>query len=173
MYWKEQLKPLFSTLVVFTILVVLLSQFIICNPAFDKQQKEVVLNAGDSWLQERQERNLASMNQHYYQFMTLGQAYLQDMYIDVALNHFFHAKTLFPERIEPRKNLCYSYIVKCQEDYRWCKQAKREIYYALRYVNDQDKTNKEYIESLAHLVKLDTIMQMDEADALSAIYVSD
>ena len=38
---------------------------------------------------------------------------------------------------------------------------------------DHDKTNKEYIESLAQLVKLDTIMQMDEADALSAIYVSD
>ncbi len=173
MYWKEQIKPIISTLVVFSLLVLLISEIFVGNPAFDKKQKDIVLNAGDSWLEERQKRNLASMNQHYYQFMSLGQSYLKEMYIDVALNHFFNAKTLFPNRIEPRKNLCYSYVIKCQEDYRWCKQAKREIYYALQYVNDHDDTNMEYIQSLAEIVQLDTIMHMDEADALSAIYVSD
>ena len=54
---------------------------------------------------------------------------------------------------------------------RYCRQAKREIYYALKYVNDADPLNKQYIEQLADLVKLDTIAHMNEDDALTALYV--
>ena len=56
MYWKEQVKPILSSLAVFAVLVILVSQFIIGNPAFDKKQNEIVLNAGDSWIEERQKR---------------------------------------------------------------------------------------------------------------------
>lgn len=171
MYWKEQLKPLVSTILVFAAIVFVVSRFIIGNPALDKEQKEIVLDSPNNWLEERQERNLASMNQHYAQFMTLGQANLDQEYVEVAVNHFFNAKSLFPERIEPRKNLCYSYMIRCQNDSRYCRQAKREIYYALKYVNDADPLNKQYIEQLADLVKLDTIAHMNEDDALTALYV--
>ena len=172
MYWREQLKPLLSSLAIFAVMVFIISTIVIGNPAFDKEQKEIVLDSPNNWLEERQERNLASMNLHYSQFMSLGQANLEQEYHEVALSHFFNAKTLFPERLEPRKNLCYSYVLKCQADYRWCKQAKREIYYALKYVNEADPLNKEYIENLAEIVQLDTIARMDESDALSAIYVN-
>ena len=172
MYWREQLKPLLSTIVLFAVIVIVIGKFLIGNPALEKDQKEIVLESPNNWIEERQERNLASMNLHYSQFMSLGQANLDQEYVEVALNHFFNAKSLFPERLEPRKNLCYSYMIKCQADYRWCKQAKREIYYALKYVNDADPLNKEYIETLADLVQLDTIARMDEADALAAIYVN-
>jgi hypothetical protein len=172
MYWKEQLKPIISTLLVFSAIVAVVSSLVIGNPAFDNEQKEITLDSPNNWLEDRQERNLASMNMHYAQFMSLGQANLSQKYIDVALRHFFNAKTLFPERIEPRKNLCYSYVVKCQSDSRWCRQAKREIYYALKYVNDADPLNKQYIEQLADIVKLDTVATMTENDALAALYVN-
>ena len=167
MYWKEQLKPIISTFVVFGAVVLVVASLVIGNPAFDTTQKEIILESPNNWLEDRQERNLASMNRHYSQFMTLGQANLNQEYVDVALNHFNNAKYLFPERLEPRKNLCYSYTVKCQQDNRWCKRAKKEIYYALKYVNTSDPLNKEYIESLADIVQLDTIAQMNESDAMS------
>jgi hypothetical protein len=63
-------------------------------------------------------------------------------------------------------------VVKCQSDSRWCRQAKREIYYALKYVNDADPLNKQYIEQLADIVKLDTVATMTENDALAALYVN-
>ena len=172
MYWKQHLKPIIWTFVVFSAIVVVVASLVIGNPAFDLTQKEIILESPNNWLEERQERNLASMNKHYTQFMSLGRANLDQQYVEVALDHFFNAKLLFPERIEPRKNLCYSYMVKCQNDSRWCRQAKREIYYALKYVNDADPLNKQYIEQLADLVKLDTVARMEESDALSAIYMN-
>ncbi len=173
MILNEQIKPILQTLLVAGVLVVLLSQFIIGNAAFDQKQKEITLDAGNSWLEERQERNLASMNQNYSQFMTLGQSYLQEEYVDIALHHFFNAKTLFPERMGPRKNLCYSYLIKCQEDGRWCNHAKREIYYAMRYVDDSDEATKTYIQELAQMVDMDSLLQMEEGDMLSSIYLSE
>lgn len=169
---KEQLKPILQTVLVSAILILLLGQFIIGNPAFDRKQKEITLNAGDSWIEERQERNLASMNNNYGQFMSLGQSYLTEQYVDVALHHFFNAKTLFPERMGPRKNLCYSYMIKCQEDSRWCNHAKREIYYAMQYVNERDTETKDYILKLANMVDMDTILELSEGEALSSIFVS-
>ncbi len=168
---SETIKAVGMTALVGILLAVVIYQFFSLNSeAFTRPPQKIELMAGDGYYERRKERNIESMNQSYAESMTLGHAYLDEDYLDQAMNHFFTAKTLFPTRMGPRKNLCYSYMVLCQQDYRWCDQAQREIYYAMKYVTDQDKETKDYILLLADLVQMDTILTMDEADAMSAIF---
>ena len=45
MYWKQQLKPIISTFVVFSAIVVVVASLVIGNPAFDLTQKEIILES--------------------------------------------------------------------------------------------------------------------------------
>ena len=60
--------------------------------------------------------------------------------------------------------------MECQEDYRACDIAKREIYYAAKYVHQNDRTNKEYIDQLVRIMDLEDIVDLEEEEALAEIY---
>ena len=168
---KEMYKALGLTTIVTLFLGLLITQFIISNnDAFTRPAKKYDLQSGDSWYEKRKERNLAAMNSSYAESMTLGQSYLHSDYLETAMSHFYTAKSLFPERMGPRKNLCYSYMILCQKDYRYCNMARREIYYAMQHVSDQDPVTKNYIMQLANMVQMDSIIHMNEADAMAMIF---
>jgi tetratricopeptide (TPR) repeat protein len=124
----------------------------------------------EEYIKDRERRNILKMNRSYADLVSLGQSYLSQKNYEQALFVFFDAKTIFPDRLTPRKNLAYIYILMCQQDRRYCKMAKREIYYASIYMGEGDLKTKEYIEELADLLDMQEILEMPEKEALSAIF---
>jgi len=71
----------------------------------------------------------------------------------MAKEAFFHAKTIFPERIEPRINLVRSFSSLCYEKGFYCYDAQREIDYAHRYIDSTDTPMVYELDSLFALIK--------------------
>lgn len=161
-----------STLFVLALvlLLILWLRTFVVDHTVSSHSKEDDIMSWEEYLIDREKRNIAKMNRSYAEMIALGQAHLAvDNYTD-AMYSFFDAKTIFPDRIQPRKNLCYIYLMQCRENDRYCSLAKREIYYAMKYVGDADVRSKEYIETLADLLEMEPLLGMSEGEAMSAIF---
>lgn len=124
----------------------------------------------ENYYRRRQERNLKAMNLSYDQLMKMAKEQEDLGAYGEAIDHYYTAKTIFPERMEPRVQMCYLYILGCQEDWRICRYAKREIYYALRQVNEADEVNSEYLNELVALLNIEDVVEMDEREAMREIF---
>lgn len=71
----------------------------------------------------------------------------------MAKEAFFLAKTIFPERIEPRINLVRSFSSLCYDKGFFCYDARKEINYAYRYIDSTDVPMVNELDSLYALVK--------------------
>lgn len=171
MIHKAYLKSICLLLGTFLLLFLAARSFVNNHPAFDFSPREGVEYSWESYLKDRDRRNIKKMNRSYAELMSLARAYLRDEDYQKAANTFFEAKTLFPERIDPRKNLCYTYIMQCRNKRGLpCQLAKKEIYYALKHVDHTDVQNKTYLSELASLVNIEDIIDKSEEEALSEIF---
>ena len=161
----------YSTIFVFFAcgLFILLDSFVFDNPVFDVNSDEKQSVNWD-YLSDREKRNKVKMKESYKDLMAIGSIYLKYTNWELAIENFYWAKTLFPDRIQPRKNLCYSYFMMCQEDSRYCNKGKRELYYAMKYVDPTDLTTYSYLNNLVDLVGLEEVVELDEGEALALLY---
>lgn len=167
---SEKVKPLLWTMIIFSGILYMFNSLVINNPAFDIKayQNEELIR--ESFVSEREKRNEASMKRSYGEMMAVGQSYLDQDRIKEARKYFFTAKTLYPRAMGPRKNLCYIDMLLCQQDSRYCSYTKREIYFAMQHVSEQDKKTADYLYQLATMVQIDTLLELDESAAMSAIF---
>jgi len=119
---------------------------------------------------DREKRNAESMKKSYGELMSMGRFYVDEQNWTLAVEQFYYAKTLFPDRIAPRKYLCYGYLVLCQDDWRYCNRGKRELYYAMKYVSPTDQNNYNYLSEMVSIAGLDNVVKLEEGEALAAIY---
>ncbi len=148
----------------------LLDRYVFNNPVFSLVANEKQSTEWEQYLSLREKKNIVAMNKSYELLMNMGSfATSSEDWVDAA-NHYFKAKTIFPDRIEARKNLCYSYFMLCREDWRYCSQTKKELYFAMKYVKPSDQRSQNYLSHLVDLADINDLVALDEGEALSAIY---
>ena len=124
----------------------------------------------EQYLSAREKKNIVAMNKSYDLLMNMGAHALSSEDWYDAVNHYYKAKTIFPERIEPRNNLCYSYFMLCRKDWRFCSQTKKELYFAMKYVSPSDLRSQNYLLHLVDQADMKDLVALEEGEALSAIY---
>lgn len=147
-----------------------LNIYVFSNSVFDISQNERQITNWE-YLEEREKRNAEKMKMSYQELMAIGDIFVGQGNWDGAIENYYWAKTLFPDNINPRKNLCYSYFMKCQDDKHFCSLGKKELYYAMQYVDPlKDHLTYQYLNSLVDLVDFEDIIDKPEAEALAYIY---
>ena len=153
------------------LLFILLSkQITIDTSVFNISPKSKEEFSWDAYVKDREKRNAIKMQKSYEELMLLGHIHSESSEWDKATENFFYAKSLFPDRIEPRKQLCYAFLMNCQADIRYCTQAKRELYFAMKYVDPADRRNMTYLSDLVALVQMEEIVDLSEEKAMAQIY---
>lgn len=148
----------------------LLNKYVFSSPVFNLAPNEKQTTNWEQYLSLREKRNIVAMNKSYDVLMNMGSyATSSEDWYD-AVNHYFKAKTIFPDRIEARKNLCYSYFMLCRKDWRFCSQTKKELYFAMKHVKPSDIRSRNYLSHLVDLADIKDIVALEEGEALSAIY---
>ena len=120
--------------------------------------------------EDRQKRNLEKMNYSFDRLMELGNEMYDQGNIDGAVNHFFYAKSLFPSRMAPRIKLCQSYLFMCESEDSSCSEARKEIYFASKYVEASDLDSRQLLDEMIEKFSMDTLLYLPEHVALSTIF---
>ena len=172
MKYKHDLRPLLFMTVLMLFFGSMLNDLISNNPVFGPPRalNEDIASEWELYLKNRQKRNLRAMNLSYDQLIELASSYEEIGERQIAIEHYFQAKTIFPERVEPRVRMCYLYLKECQVDWRYCRRAKKELYFAEKYMEKADIETQHYIAKLIGLMEMDDLVLMDEKDALALIY---
>ncbi|MFT4567363.1 MAG: tetratricopeptide (TPR) repeat protein [Saprospiraceae bacterium] len=166
------IRPLLFMTVLVLFFGSILYDFVSHNPVFGPPRalNEDIASEWELYLKNREKRNLRAMNLSYDELIQIAASYEEIGERQIAIEHYYQAKTIFPERIEPRVRMCYLYLKECQEDWRYCRIAKKELYFAEKYMEKADQETQQYIAKLISLMKMDNLVQMDEKDALALIY---
>ena len=167
---QKQVRLIAYLLASFIVISLIIDKVIMKSPVFDMTAREDQETFWEQYESDFKRRNLKKMNMSYTELMTLAEISMNEGDFQQAIQYLFDAKCLFPDRILPRKNLCYSYLMRCQDDLRYCRLAKREIYFAHKYVPDSDQRSRQYIDELAILTRVDTLLELTESEALTAIF---
>jgi len=125
--------------------------------------------AWDEYEKERDEKNRARMKENYDELMVLGGRFTRNKNYHDAAACYWYAKTIYPERETPRRLLSESYMRLCSEYGEYCGAAKKEVYFAFKYVRD---TSIYYSDLLDMASGLDMYQYIDqhEDDVLPLIY---
>lgn len=150
----------------------LLNDLISKSPVFGPARfvNEDIASDWELYLTNREKRNLRAMNLSYDELIELASSYEEIGEQQIAIDHYYQAKTIFPERVEPRVRMCYLYLKRCQENWRYCRRAKKELYFAEKYMDKADKETQQYISKLISLMEMEDLIQLEEKDALAIIY---
>ena len=167
---KDMIRPIVAVIVTAILMYVSIDHFFVKNPVFDISQFQKEKMTRESFMTDQEIRNEAAIKRSYAELMTLGDSYMRDDNLRQARDYYFLAKNLYPTIIEPRKQLCYIDILLCQQNSRYCSYTKKEIYYAMQHVADDDDQGRAYILKLAELMQIDSLLTLNEGEALSAIF---
>lgn len=170
--YMHVLRPLVFIAVLLGVFGWIIYDFVSHSPVFGPARAvvEEPSDGREKYLKNREKRNIKAMNLSYGEHVELGNFYVELGEKDLAIEHYYEAKTIFPERIEPRIQMCYLYLMQCQENRHYCRPAKRELYYAQKYVKNADKEIQEYLSNLVNIMDMNDVVLMDEREALNAIY---
>ncbi|MDG2449394.1 MAG: hypothetical protein P8M34_07140 [Saprospiraceae bacterium] len=117
----------------------------------------------------RDERNRKRMIENYNELLKRGKKFNKIQNYHDAAVCYYYAKTIFPRREAPRRHLSEAYMNLCARYGEYCKEAKKEVYYAFRYVKD---TSNYYPDMLDMASGLDLYPYLDrhEGDVMKMIY---
>ena len=169
---KHVLRPLIFMAALMLIFGSIIYELSSNSPVFGPPRvlNEDIASEWELYLKNREKRNIRAMNLSYDQLVQLATDYEEVGEREIAIEHYFQAKTIFPDRIEPRVRMCYLYLKGCQEDWRYCRTAKKELYFAEKYMDKAGPETQEYLSRLISLMQMDDLVQMEEEDALALIY---
>lgn len=118
-----------------------------------KPQKPFLQVQMDSIQQARESLKLKRLEFWYDEMLATAYAQKDSANLIMAKEAFFLAKSIFPERVEPRINLVRSFSDLCYNKGFFCYEARKEINYAYRYVDSLDTPIITELDSLYALVK--------------------
>lgn len=123
----------------------------------------------DEYEQMRDERNKEKMEANYRELLKRGKMFNANRNYHDAAVCYYYAKTIYPKAEIPRRHLSEAYMNLCAEYGEYCKEAKKEVYFAFRYVKD---TSNYYPDMLDMASGLDLYPYLDrhEADVMKMIY---
>ena len=87
---------------------------------------------------------------------------------DAAACYYF-AKSIYPEKEEPRRYLSEAYMSLCAHHGEYCGAAKKEIYFAFRYVRDTSFYYSDLLD-MASALDLYPYLDMQESDVLPIFF---
>lgn len=118
-----------------------------------RPQKSFLQEQMDSIQQAREQLKLTRLEFWYDEMLATAYTQKDSSNLIMAKEAFFLAKSIFPERIEPRINLVRSFSDLCYDKGFFCYEARKEINYAYRYVDSLDTQMLAELDSLYALVK--------------------
>lgn len=132
--------------------------FYIVNSFLKKQpdvepRKSYLQEQMDSIQQAREQLKITKLEFWYDEMLMTAYTQKDSSNLIMAKEAFFLAKSIFPERIEPRINLVRSFSDLCYDKGFFCYEARKEIHYAYRYVDSVDVAIVAELDSLYALVK--------------------
>lgn len=145
---KEVFFLFFGSIMLFYILSSFYNRQEVFKPQTPFLQKQM-----DSIQQARKELKLKKLEFWYDEMLTMAYVQKDSSNLIMAKEAFFLAKSIFPDRIEPRINLVRSFSELCYDKGFFCYEARKEINYVYRYVDSTDTKMKTEIDSLYLLVK--------------------
>ena len=119
---------------------------------FQPQTSQIQLQM-DSVAIARKERKLARLEFWYDEMLSTAYNHNENGEEIMAKEAFFLAKTIFPQRMEPRINLVRAFSSLCYDKGFFCYDARKEISYAHKYVDSADLAMVQELDSLYLLVK--------------------
>lgn len=134
------------------------------DPQIELQEKK-----WDEYERQREIRNKLKMIKSYDELMSLGQEFTQRKNYHDAAAAYWYAKTIFPLKEEPRRFLSESYMKLCAEYGEYCKEAKKEVFYAFRYVKDSSNYFPDMLD-MASGLDLYPHLDRHENDVMRMIY---
>lgn len=145
---KEVIYLVLGSIMLFYILSSFYNKQEVFKPQVPYLQKQM-----DSINLARKELKLKKLEFWYDEMLTTAYVQKDSSNLIMAKEAFFLAKSIFPERIEPRINLVRSFSELCYDKGFFCYEARKEINYAYRYVDSTDLQMVSELDSLHALVK--------------------
>jgi len=151
---------------------IIISSIVIADTVFVGPTQKIVEipSEWEVYVKNRRARNARAMKVSYEELMSIGQELKSNNEWKDAIEAYTMAKSIYPTAIEPRLELCYLYLRKCEHEGGYCVKGKREIYYALQHVKQDDNPSREYLDTLVSHTNLSDIVILDEASAMEAIF---
>jgi len=113
-------------------------RYLTTAPVFEIKETSYLQAKLDSVELERQKIKLARLEFWYEEKLNQAKNHADTLELIKATEDYFLAKSIFPERMEPRMNLARIYATLCYDAGFFCYEAKREISYAYHYIEDND-----------------------------------
>ncbi len=167
---KIQVKHLVAISFIGILIYITISSISIYDSVFTGPTQKPKLTEWDSYLESRRKRNAKAMKLSYEDLMMIGQELMKEKNHKEAIQAYKFAKSIYPEAIDPRVQLCYIYLQLCQTNPNACNYAKREIYYAVKHVEVADKATKTYLDRLVDHTNLQDVIALEESAAMNSIF---
>ena len=167
---KIQVKHLIAVGFIGLLIYMAITSISIYDSVFTGPTQESKISEWDSYLESRRKRNAKAMKLSYEDLMVIGQELLDENNLKEVIEAYKLAKSIYPESIDPRIRLSYIYLELCQSNGNACGYGKREIYYAMRYIDGADPTITNYLDRLVDHTDLQEVIVMEEGAAMSRIF---
>lgn len=99
------------------------------------------------------ERKKELLDMNYFKKIASGNSAFMEKDYKLAMNEFFHAKTIYPYEFQPRYLLSQTFFTYCKEEGRYCGNAMREVGYAYAYVPEFEQKKSEELIAMDNWLK--------------------
>ena len=123
----------------------------------------------DEYQEDLERRNQIKLNRSYVELMKLGIDFTQKRNFHDAAACYYFAKSIYPDREEPRRFLSQAYINLCAHHGEYCGDAKKEVYFAFRYIPDSSMYYSDILD-MATALDLYPYLDMHETDVLPIFF---
>jgi len=165
-----QVKHVIALGLIGLLLYMIVSSINIYDSVFTGPTQEPKMSEWESYFESRQKRNARAMKLSYEDLMMIGHELLEEEDFKEAIEAFKLAKSIYPEAMDPRIQLCYIYLQLCQSNTNACNYGKREIYYAMQHLDGADHASKAYLDKLVDHTDLTELIALEEGVAMSKIF---
>lgn len=130
---QKMIKDITRSLTIFFCLVIVGKLYYDNTDAFHlpKSNYEKAQEAKDN--KERLSKKRLLLNKSFEEMMCLGHDYMDNANYYEASKRYFDAKSIYPERFEPRIALCRSLMKLAENTDYYLPATQKEIYYAFNY----------------------------------------
>lgn len=147
---------------------------IMMNPdSFVAQKKEILDNSFDptweEYLEDLDRRNNIKMKESYDELMNSGLIFTKRKNFRDAAACYFFAKSIFPYKEEPRRFLSEAYMNLCASYGEYCGDAKKEIYFAIRYIQETSIYYSDILD-MATAMDMYSYLDMHESNVLPIFF---
>lgn len=165
-----QIKHFIGLGFVVVLVYITINSIRVYDSVFTGPTREAKMTEWDSYLQDRKQRNAKAMKISYEDLILIGYELVERKDWPEAQEAFNMAKSIYPKAMEPRVQLCYIFLQMCKYDGSYCRYGKREIYFAMKHVDENDEQSLSYLEQLIDHANIHDLIALEESMAMSEIF---